>query len=459
MKVDSFVPTNQAMAHARRAPRILRLRFAAVLLAAASVTAVAANASPGTAQEKPVAPEVATPLTLPDGTPDPAAQAALTDTLTLAPADSPPSPDDPFVAPLAARATEKAAKVVVFEATVRSNEANTITVGAAERAQRAEAAEVAARRTRDRWKRQLAVERKRLSNLSIQAYVTGGDFELLAQQAMLDGDTTDPLAGRMIMFEQVIGHQNDVTEQAIADLAKAEATLRGAIEASDVADAALVDASAIAKRLDDERLAAIAAHDRTVAEFDQAVNRLRNAPRGRPAPLEVPLIGMPRLSAEDLASWFAASPYRSKIATPIDDIAAWFIEEGRIEGIRGDVAFVQAVLETGGFTNGDSVARHNYSGIGHYDNLAAGWAFPSARDGVRAQIQLLKSYAVRQPNYAQPLVDRRLRGPAGCCRTWGDLTARWATDPTYGPKVMLLYSSLVDHAIGRRAAGEGLDFP
>ena len=35
-----------------------------------------------------------------------------------------------------------------------------------------------------------------------------------------------------------------------------------------------------------------------------------------------------------------------------------------------------------------------------------------------------------------------LRGPAGCCQTWGDLTTVWATDPTYGPKVMLLYKQL-----------------
>lgn len=459
MKVDSFVPTNQAMASARRAPRFLRLRTAGVLLAAIAVGAVAVSAPPGTAQEGTTPPEVTTPLTIPDGSPDPEAQVALTDTLALAPTDSPPSPDDPFVAPIAARTAEKAARAVVFQATLASNDANERAVGAAERAQKAEAAEVAARKARDRKARQLELERKRLSDLSIRAFVTGGDFELLAQQAMLEGDTTDPIAGQMIMFEQVIHHQNRVTELAIEDLAKAQAALRRAVAASDAADAALADAAGVAKRLDDARLAAIAEHDRTVAEFDQTIVRLRNAPRGQPAPLEVPLIGMPRLAAEDLASWFAASPYRSKIATPIEEIAAWFIEEGRIEGIRGDVAFVQAVLETGGFTNGDSVARHNYSGIGHYDNLSAGWAFPSAREGVRAQIQLLKSYAVRQPRYAQPLVDRRLRGPAGCCRTWGDLTTRWATDPTYGPKVMLLYSSLVDHAIGRRAAGEGLDYP
>jgi hypothetical protein len=167
----------------------------------------------------------------------------------------------------------------------------------------------------------------------------------------------------------------------------------------------------------------------------------------------VAIIGMPRLEPEDLATWFEAGSWQPKVTTSILDYATWFIEEGRSEGIRGDIAFAQAVLETGGFTNTDSVVANNFSGIGHYDNLSMGWVFPSPRLGVRAQMQLLKSYAMKKPPYANPLVDKRLRGPAGCCETWGDLTTVWATDPTYGPKVMLLYSQLVDHALDRRAAG------
>jgi hypothetical protein len=35
----------------------------------------------------------------------------------------------------------------------------------------------------------------------------------------------------------------------------------------------------------------------------------------------------------------------------------------------------------------------------------------------------------------------------------------WATDPTYGPKVMLIYSDIVAYALARRAAGQGFDDP
>ena len=102
---------------------------------------------------------------------------------------------------------------------------------------------------------------------------------------------------------------------------------------------------------------------------------------------------------------------------------------------------------------------NNFSGIGHCDTCPSGWVFPSPRLGVRAQIQLLKSYAIAGPDYSRPLVDRRLRGPAGCCEVWGDLTTVWATDPTYGPKVMLIYSDIVAHALARRGAGQGFDDP
>jgi hypothetical protein len=137
---------------------------------------------------------------------------------------------------------------------------------------------------------------------------------------------------------------------------------------------------------------------------------------------------------------------------PVDFLAAWFIDEGRQEGVRGDIAFAQAVLETGGFTNIDSVWVNNYGGIGHCDTCPRGFAFKTPQLGVRAQIQLLKSYALKKPIYVNPLVDQRLHGPAGCCPTWGDLTLKWATAPTYGPRIMAIYTDLMMHALRHEAA-------
>lgn len=464
MNEDVRVPMKGPMVPSRRRsgrPRSAITTFA-VSIVVVAISAVA-SAIPGVAATDPSGGTdgyvAVTPVTTPDGVADPEAQAALDETLALAPTDSPPMPDDPFVVPVQRRALEKAAMLALFEATKRSDEANLAALDAAGRADRARKAETKARLERNRRAGKLSRERKRLRSLTIRAYVNGGDIQVQGDKAMLEGDSSDPVAGRMIMFEQVLENQTASTRKAERELSRAEAVLRDRTGAREAADRELASASATAADREAERSQAERDHDRTVAEFDASVRALRQAPRGMMAPVETPLIGVPRLDAGDLTGWFEASPYGPAIPTPISDIAAWFIEEGRAEGIRGDVAFVQAVLETGGFTNGDSVERNNYSGIGHYDDLAAGWAFPSARDGVRAQIQLLKSYAVAKPHYAQDLVDVRLRGPAGCCATWGDLTRRWATDPTYGPKVMLLYTSLVDFAISRRAAGEGLDFP
>lgn len=380
----------------------------------------------------------------------------LAETLALAP-DAPPSPDDPFAALV--EATDEVARraLVRLDATAKSQVANAAAARAVDALEEAIAGERDARRARDRASAEATAERQRLKDLTVKAFVNGGEDQLDEYRSFVEGDTTDPVAGRRIMFAQVLRRQETVTERAQRDLADARAALRIAteerVEAEGRASAAIRRASEATRM----RVDAEAAHLEALAARDDAEAALRSGARSSRGgvPLEVPLIGMPRLSADDLATWFEAGPWRPRIATPIADLARWFIEEGRTEGIRGDIAFAQAVLETGGFANTDSVVGNNYSGIGHYDDVALGFLFPSPQLGVRAQIQLLKSYAVRTPAYVHPLVDRRLRGPAGCCQTWGDLTTVWATDPTYGPKVMMLYTSLVDHALDRRARGEG----
>ncbi|MCO5307561.1 MAG: glucosaminidase domain-containing protein, partial [Microthrixaceae bacterium] len=97
------------------------------------------------------------------------------------------------------------------------------------------------------------------------------------------------------------------------------------------------------------------------------------------------ILGPSPLTVADLRAWWAstgrAQPARLGIA--IDDLLALYISEGAAEGVRGDMALAQAVLETGHFTNSDT-ARHNYAGIAHYDGSASGVPFASPLIGVRA---------------------------------------------------------------------------
>jgi hypothetical protein len=73
------------------------------------------------------------------------------------------------------------------------------------------------------------------------------------------------------------------------------------------------------------------------------------------------------------------------------------------------------VLETGHFTNSDT-AINNFAGIAHYDGAASGSAFRNPVIGVRAQIQLLKKYALgndaplANPTSPQTLGQQQRRG-------------------------------------------------
>ena len=391
---------------------------------------------------------------------DPEKREILDDTLERAPR-APASPDDPFhavhvheqerdeaaVDRLNAAQFLEAANVQAFNAGLAQTKAQEVS----------DEAEVRMARAR----RELEAERKRLSDLTIRAFVSGGTVGVEEYRAYVSGDTTDLEGGRQLMFSHVLARQERVTDQARRSLGKARAAAEEARTTLTVATIFATDRMQNAQRIGLMAQTAAERHEKAIVEVATAKDRLRAAGRRGAGlvPENTPLIGIPRLSAEDLAGWFRRSAFRPRVSTPVEDFARWFIEEGQAEGIRGDIAFAQAVLETGGFANNDSVLANNFSGIGHCDTCESGWRFPSPQMGVRAQIQLLKSYAIASPTYVNPKVDSRLRGPAGCCPTWIDLTTVWATDPTYGPKVMLIYSDIVAFALARRGAGQGFDDP
>jgi hypothetical protein len=166
------------------------------------------------------------------------------------------------------------------------------------------------------------------------------------------------------------------------------------------------------------------------------------------------ILGPSALDAAQLVAWYDTSGYVDLTPASIGSLARWYIAEGSAEGVRGDIAFAQAVLETGGFSSPDAVNLNNYAGIGHCDSCAAGWAFPSPHLGVRGQIQLLRAYAQPGLTAAQlaspPAIadvtpeKQRVRG---CCVTWQSLTGVWATDPIYGPVILNIYQQMLESAL------------
>lgn len=165
------------------------------------------------------------------------------------------------------------------------------------------------------------------------------------------------------------------------------------------------------------------------------------------------LMGGAALDAAQMVGWYRSQGYVDLTDAPISQLASWYLQAGAEEGIRGDVAFAQAVLETGGFSSPDSVLLNNYAGIGHCDTCAAGWGFPSSQGGVLGQAQLLRIFAdgspppVPRPVLAALAPSRQSR--RGCCPSWESLTGVWATDPAYGTQILRIYQQMLSFALSR----------
>lgn len=131
-------------------------------------------------------------------------------------------------------------------------------------------------------------------------------------------------------------------------------------------------------------------------------------------------------------------------APTIESYCQIFIQEAQAEGVRGEVAFAQAMLETGFLKYGGDVKpnQYNFAGLGATGGVP-GNSFVDVRQGIRAQIQHLKCYAsVTALN--NPCVDPRwqawLRGLAPYVQWLSSKTnpygVGWATDPGYSAKIL-----------------------
>lgn len=169
-----------------------------------------------------------------------------------------------------------------------------------------------------------------------------------------------------------------------------------------------------------------------------------------PVPL-TPIMGAPQYSDIQLTAW-----YKSKGKTlpagscaTVAQLAKLYIIEGFREGVRGDIAFIQAMLETGWLQHSERVPASfcNYSGIGAVDGGTGANQFVNATVGVRAQIQHLRAYADSTAtcgNFKVPTVDPRCKYVSkGKITVWEKMgNGNWATDPGYGSKILGLLANL-----------------
>ena len=173
-----------------------------------------------------------------------------------------------------------------------------------------------------------------------------------------------------------------------------------------------------------------------------------------PGPGSTPVMGASEISGGVLAQYFHANkPGQECAADPIEGMTAAFVQEGADEGVRGDIAFAQSIVETGWFRYGGQVqcGQHNLAGLGAVDGGGGGASFPDTVTGVRAQIQHLRAYAdstatsCAVPPLHNACVDPRfnLVSPKGKAPTWEQMgNGNWATDPDYAAVVLGVYNSM-----------------
>ncbi len=161
-----------------------------------------------------------------------------------------------------------------------------------------------------------------------------------------------------------------------------------------------------------------------------------------PADLSLTILGPPSLTIGQLQLAAGLAGHRSPL---IDSVAGIYITEGAAQGVRGDVAFAQACLETGWFaapTAAALLAKNNFAGIGVPSEFSAGDGWPNPPLGVRAHIQLLaKVVGGNGVALANPDVSPAWEGRQ--TSTWGGLSANWAADPTYAAQIIAIYNGLL----------------
>jgi peptidoglycan hydrolase CwlO-like protein len=174
------------------------------------------------------------------------------------------------------------------------------------------------------------------------------------------------------------------------------------------------------------------------------------------------VMGPSTLTADQIVAWYNAQGYHPRIETTVSDLVQTFLQEASDENVRGDLAFAQTIVETAGL---NAAPANNYSGIGWCDSCSTGNRFPTPREGVRAQIQLLVNYAdagSRAANLHHPVSQYLYSGdPAtqarkfdtffakGWAPTWEDMgNGNWATATHYSSAVIGVYNRMLSY-IGR----------
>ncbi|MGL4655747.1 MAG: SH3 domain-containing protein [Sarcina sp.] len=200
---------------------------------------------------------------------------------------------------------------------------------------------------------------------------------------------------------------------------------------------------------------AYANDENRVSDYNQADELLRVS-HGDLFPVKHSIMGGHEVSADAFKAFFKAQQdkygFEYKLTCSLDEWIDTVYEEAKIEGVRADIVIAQAIKETGYFKFGGLLTYkdNNFAGIGVTGASGAKESFPTARIGIRAQVQHLKAYGSTD-SLVQACVDPRFNLVSrGSAPSLEELAGRWAY-PGYSTSK---YSSLKEAAKSNASYGQ-----
>ncbi len=162
---------------------------------------------------------------------------------------------------------------------------------------------------------------------------------------------------------------------------------------------------------------------------------------------------MTHIMGESILTAKMLQGYLLSIRKEAPDFSQLFLEEGALEGVRGDLAFCQMLLETGNLTFAGSAVtldQYNLFGCGVLINGQKGDSFGTPEIGVRAFIQHLKGYATEE-TLVNPCVDPRYKYVVKGCAPYVEhlgiqenpIGKGWAAGVNYGSKILNIYNRVI----------------
>ena len=171
---------------------------------------------------------------------------------------------------------------------------------------------------------------------------------------------------------------------------------------------------------------------------------------------KTPITGVATATAAQMVAYIKS--VNPNVAKSVINMVPLYLSEGRMEGIKGDLAFAQSCLETGNFKfTGSAVtlSQNNFCGMAVTSNGMKGSSFPTPQMGIRAQVQHLKAYANKEA-LVNACVDPRFKYVTRGCIPYVEILGiqenpnrqGWSSGVNYGGQILDILGRILKVSTG-----------